>query len=295
MIRLLRSGFFIFLLLAASCCCSSQVRDSSFSFTMFPSGVHFTPLKANIKEARIGIMKLLNQSNMKVDIGNSIDLVNYENRAEGVRYTAGIDFDGYALTDAYAGFRLQIDALDGLFGGNVTASKELEGSRLMARFRMLHHSAHYVDGHYSFDTGNWIDARYPSAFTRDFGEIILAKEDRLSTGLLKYYAGFSHAVLIRPVSLAREECLAGAEWSNGRLLSPCLDQPVTLYAAYQVTLMSAPAYVGANFIQAGVKFGTWNAKGAAFYVSYYSGPYPFGQYYDIRLESVGAGFMVDFF
>jgi hypothetical protein len=284
--------FFILLYLAAS---SAQEQEPGYHFVFLPPGIHFAPLKANIEEARIGIYKFTDRSAMKVDLGNSIDVLELENTSEKIKMTVGIDFFAYALTDAYAGFRLQIDALDGLFGGNLSVSKEFENSRLLSRLRILHHSAHYADGHYNPLTYSWIDNRYPSAFTRDFGELVLAYETRFSLGDMKLYGGYSHATLVRPIILGRDECIGGGEWWNDKILPQLLDKPVNLYIAYQATLLSTPAYCGANQIQLGCKFGNWNEKGPTFYIAYYTGPEMYGQYVDQRIEGLGVGFTMDFF
>ena len=284
-----------FLIVLFSSACFSQGHDSSYHFIFLPPGIHFTPLKANIDEARIGIYKFMDRSAMKVDIGNSIDIFKVENSANRTSFTVGIDFIGYALTDAYGGYRLQIDALDGLFGGNLSASKEYENSRVISRLRMWHHSAHYVDGHYDPITGAWMDNRKPGPFTRDFGELIIGYETHFSGGDIKCYGGYSHATLVRPANLGKEGCLGGLEWWNSEILSRLFDKPANIYVAYQSTLMSTPAYSGANQVQLGCKFGKYTEKGPTFYIAYYTGPEMYGQYIDERISGVGVGFTVDFF
>ena len=78
-------------------------------FVFLPPGLHFAPLRANVKEPRIGVFKFLDAGEMRVDIGNSVDLFGYEIPSAAVKLTAGIDFTAYAYTTGAQGLRLQID------------------------------------------------------------------------------------------------------------------------------------------------------------------------------------------
>lgn len=278
---------FLSLLLGPSRC-SSQ-------FTFLPEGTHFPALKANIQEARIGVFKFLDVEEMKVDIGNSIDVFGYRAPRGSLRLSAGIDFMAYAFTTGAQGLRLQIDAIDGFFGGNLTASLGADSSRLSGRLRLLHHSAHLVDGHYSVPDGAWIGDRRPIAYTRDFGEFVLAHDAVVEALRLRTYAGISYATLARPDAVRRLAYLAGIESSTAGLVGPLWSRPVNVFAAYQLTLTGTPAYAATHQLQAGFKFGEWRGKGPAVYIAYYSGRHMFAEYFDLSLSTIGAGFTVDFF
>ncbi|MDX1699202.1 MAG: hypothetical protein R3250_01230, partial [Melioribacteraceae bacterium] len=143
------------------------------SIQLFSPGLHFLPFKANIQEARLGILYYPSNTNLKVDIGNNVDLVKITFPAYNSILSFSIEFMGYALSTSYGGNRLQIDALDGLFGGNVAFSKNYDNGRFISRFRIIHNSAHLVDGHYDRYSGKWINDDEPIPFTRDFGELSL--------------------------------------------------------------------------------------------------------------------------
>jgi hypothetical protein len=268
--------------------CASQ-------FAFLPEGSHFPPLKANIQEARIGVFKFTGIGEMKVDVGNSIDLVGYRGTGAPLTITAGIDFMAYAFTTGAQGLRLQIDALDGFFGGNVTASLGSDTDRVTARLRLLHHSAHLVDGHFSVPSQQWLDNRQPVAYTRDFGELVLARAAGTASIRFRYYAGFSYATLVRPAPVARVAYLAGIETWTPELAGPLWSQPVNLFTAYQMTMTGVPGYAATHQIQAGAKFGRWYGKGPTVYIAYYAGRHMFAEYYNERLSTLGVGFTVDFF
>src|SRR5216684_1590486 len=101
----------------------AQPTESAPSLKFLPPGLHFAPLKADNQEPRIGVFKFLDAGEMKVDIGNSIDLLGLDFSQSQI--TIGIDFFGNALVTGSEGLRLQLDALDGYFGGNVSFSEKL--------------------------------------------------------------------------------------------------------------------------------------------------------------------------
>ena len=270
-------------------------EGSSSSFVCFPAGLHFTPLKANLQEARIGVFKYLETSEMKVDVGNTIDVLGLHLDSSNIMITLGIDFMAYALTTNTHGLRLQIDALDGLFGGNLTCSKRLEHTLWSSRLRLLHHSAHFVDGHYDPRAKTWLDDRNPIPYTRDFGELLISNLTQLSACNVRPYAGISYATLVRPAVVQRFSYLTGFEIFTDQIAGSVAGHPMNLYVAYQLGLTGTPEYQATHQIQTGVKLGRWERKGVVLYLAYYSGRYMFAEYFDRNISVLGAGFSVDFF
>ena len=281
----------IFLVLLIAHGARSQT-DSSGGFIINPPGLNIAPLKANIEEPRIGVFKFLDAAEMKVDIGNSIDVFGYSDPETEVRITAGIDFMAYAFTTGAQGLRLQIDALDGFFGGNLSFSKAVGSQILQLRLRLLHHSAHFVDGHYDETTGTWIDNREPVPYTKDFGELVgayLVEKENLT---LRPYAGFGYATLIRPAEYDRFSYLAGIEIALG--VATIASQKLNIYAAYNISVEGTPELIGSHQIQVGTKLGGVYGKGPSIYLAYYTGNHMFGEYFGERLTTTGLGFTVDF-
>jgi hypothetical protein len=270
-----------------------QKADVKDRFEFLPVGLHFSPLKANHQEARIGVFKYFTTSNLKVDIGNTIDVFGYVFQTSDARLTVGIDFMGYAYVTGAQGLRLQVDALDGFFGGNLTASRELDTGRLVARLRILHLSAHLVDGHYSLSKKQWI-SREPISYTKDFGELVVVRKHRMKDADLRYYGGLSYATLVRPTELERFGFLAGIEFATSGILGNVAGHPTNLFLADHFSVGGHPVYTGNNQLQLGVKFGQWYGKGVVFYFSHYAGNSFFSEYFFERVSIVGAGFTVDF-
>jgi len=127
------------------------------SVVFFPPGLNFLPLRANNQEAKLGLLYYPNSSNLKVDIGNSIDLLKI-NLQHKEYLTVGIEFMAYAYSMSFSQYRLQIGTLDGFFGGNATYARIMKDSRFLTRFRYLHNSAHLVDGYFDLDNDELIRA-----------------------------------------------------------------------------------------------------------------------------------------
>jgi hypothetical protein len=190
--------------------------------------------------------------------------------------------------------RLQIDAVDGFFGGHVLFTSANDISRWHLRLRILHVSAHFIDGHYDNATGQWKDGREPVPFTRDFGEIVASYSVKIRDITLMAYSGISYATLVRPTDVQRIATLQGVELHSSELVGQALGRPVNIFIADNVSFIGVPSYVGTNNLEFGVKFGDWNSAGLRLYGSYYTGLDVFSQYYNVRRENWGLGFAFDF-
>lgn len=263
-------------------------------YEFLPSGMHFLPLKGNNQEAKIGVLYYPENGNLKVDIGNSIDLFKLNLPEYGSRLTMGIEFMAYAYSTSYKGNRLQIDAVDGLFGGNLCFSKDFGTDRLYSRLRIIHNSAHFVDGHYDISIKSWIRGTEPIPFTRDFGELIFAYDWKRTNNSIKLFAGPSYSTLVRPLTIKKWAFSSGFEYAMFNPFGHFLEKDENLFAAYFFNLTGTPEYQGNHNVLAGIKMGNWYSKGLVLYLSYYSGNNMFSEYYKDRINRFGIGFMVDF-
>lgn len=274
---------------------ASTIQTSSPRFRFLPDSVLFPPLVANHQEPRVGLRKEIGTSRIKLDIGSTLDLAGYlltEDGRQELRF--GADFFTYALTTSSEGLRLQVDAVDGFFGGHIVFSSRAQSSETAVRLRLLHLSAHFLDGHIDTRTGGWKDGRAPIPFTRDFGELVGSHRWACSLFILRVYGGFSYATLVRPDNLRRWGALGGAEIQSPAIIGPVFDHPAGLYLAAHFNLAGIPQYIGTQNVEGGVKFGAWDGRGIKFYLSYYRGLEIFSQYYDIHAGSWGIGFTLDF-
>jgi hypothetical protein len=269
--------------------------QSNSKFYFFPEGVNFKPLLANNHEARVGILYYTSTTNLKVDIGNSVDLLSFGSYLSQSRFTVGIEFMAYAFSKSFSGRRLQISAVDGFFGGNITYSHKINSNKISARFRIIHNSAHLVDGSYDASTEKWIDGIQPIPYTKDFGELTAAHQINFDESSMRYYGGISYATLVRPDNLKRYNFHAGIEISDKNLFGKVFDNDLNLFIADHFFLDGTENYFGNNQIMTGIKLGDWNKKGIVIYTSFYSGRDIFSSYYYRKISKFGLGFMVDFY
>jgi hypothetical protein len=261
---------------------------------LFPAGLHFLPLKANNQEARIGILYYPENASLKVDVGNNIDLIAIHFNESKSKLSFGIEFMAYALSTSFEGKRLQIDALDGFFGGNAVYSKKNNDDIIFLRFRFIHNSAHLVDGSFIKTENRWKKDLLPIPYTKDFGELTIARKHLISNFSLRYNVGFAYATHVRPLELEKFSMSIGIEVAIKNVFGELFERETNLFIADYLSFEGIPKYVGSNNLLTGIKFGEWDSKGVVIYVSYYTGRNIFSEYYYERISKFGIGFFIDF-
>jgi hypothetical protein len=259
---------------------ASPLPDST-HWSFFPDSSTFPILLANPEEPRMGIQQEIGTTVMKVGIGNSLPVIEYGLEDAALQLDAL--FFAYGLANEYQGALLKIDAVDGYFGLGVSYSGV---SPFGLRFRVLHLSAHFVDGHYNPTDGTWRNGDTPIPFSRNFGELVGACRTGFEPLGLRGYLGFSYAAVVKPTDIRPWAGLAGCEvWTPG---SP------HFYLAYHFSLTGVPVYQGSNTVEGGAKLGDWSGRGVRFFLMYSNGLNTFGQYYNTRKEFWGVGFCFDY-
>ncbi|MEI7812153.1 MAG: hypothetical protein WCJ01_06960 [Ignavibacteria bacterium] len=289
--RFIKAVFFLFFFGSVI---FAQVYQGDIKFEFLPAGLHFQPLKGNNQEAKIGVLYYSSDANLKVDIGNSIDILGVNIPEQSIRITSGIEFLAYAYSTSFRGNRLQIDATDGLFGGNVTFSQIYERERFIMRLRVIHHSAHFVDGHYDLSINQWIGGKKPIPFTRDFGELTMAYEWINDQHSFKLFGTPVYSTLVRPSGIKKLSVNFGFEYALFNYFGEILGKDENLFLAYYDSYIGTPRYRLSQNTLLGIKFGDWHGKGIVFYLNYYSGNNVFNEYYKDNMRRFGIGFNVDF-
>jgi len=270
--------------------CFSQTDSSQTHFIFLPEKHQFQQLIANHYEARIGLWKFFTAEEMKVEIGMEQDLFSFQNG--NTTLNMGINFFGFANVTGNQGLHLQIDALDGFFGGNVS----LINNEIQYRLRLLHHSAHLVDGNWWAHTypRDWTKPGGPIPFTRDFGELVIAKNFSLSNIDSRFYTGISYATFFRPSFLKRISFLSGIEIHSNKIFGNALEKETNVFLAYNISMLGIPKYTSSHQIKMGIKFGDWNRSGINIYFAINRGRNFFGEYINETLNTYGMGFNIDF-
>jgi hypothetical protein len=250
-------------------------------FTLYDGPLAFRPLTSNTFEPRVGLIWHTNNNRLRLDIGNSIDLVRYKDGTDRRLITFGADFFTYTLLKGESDFHFPVDAVDYLFGISMNYRDTLTPGVFSGRLRLSHISAHFVDGHYDGTAGQWKDGLNPRVYSREFAELTLAYEP---TPLIRWYAGGLYLWHVDPAFLPK---LGG--YFGGEIHYPVFSslQP---FGAYQ---LSATGFRPRHEIYVGMKIGQWNARGTKLFLTYHIGNSIHGEYYDRKDEYTGAGFTID--
>jgi len=251
---------------------------------LFPGNLLVQPFTANIIEPRLGFLFQVGDNELRLDIGNSLDLLHYKiNENETISF--GADMFTFTLLRGETDFHFPVDAVDYLFGINTGYVRKVGDDEYGARLRFSHISAHLVDGHYNGETKAWKDGRTPRVYSREFFELMpYYKFDNL-----RIYAGITYLVHVTPTEIGKDSYQAGFDYSAGDLLG----KNFSPFIAYDFKLVNINKYTGNNSINAGIKFGKPNGKGISVYYNYYSGKSVHGEYYDYNKEYSAIGINID--
>lgn len=251
-------------------------------------------LTAHQQEPRTGIGKEVGSSRLKLDIGAGYDILELRPCSDAHSVVRiGVEFFTYALTTSADGFRLQVDAVDGFFGGHAHLMLPGSAGTSALRLRIMHLSSHAVDGHLSPATGTWRDGRAPIPYTRDFGELTALRRWESSSGHVQAYGGAAYATLIRPATLERWSFHAGGEIVDRRLIPRVFGRAAQIYVAAHFGLQGIPTWVGTVDVESGIRMGEWDEGGMRVYGSFRSGSELFAQYYDLRTRAFALGISFD--
>ena len=275
---------------------SQTKNDSSSQFIFLPKGIDFMPLKAGMDEPRMGLLYYSATSDLKLDIGNTFDVFAFNFNAVKSKITVGAEFMAYAYVTSYLKYRLQIDALDGFFGGYINYSRRFKWGRFVTRFRYIHSSSHLVDGRWDGIRHVWINNQEPIAYGNNYAELLLANEQNFSTTFIRYYGGIAISTGMETKSkhLKRYIYRTGLEYSIPNLFGKVFRRDENVFIAIDLRIKGIPEYIVNQNYMFGVKFGNWNDKGIVIYASYYNGGDVFNQYFTNRVSRFGIGFMFDF-
>lgn len=252
------------------------------STEVFPGKLNIQPFMANALEPRVGCMFQLNNNELRLDIGNSLDIIHFNDDRSS--WSIGGDFFTYTLLRGEKEFHFPVDAIDYLFGFNAGYKyKGQNNNESGFRFRLSHISAHFVDGHYDFKNQIWRDNENPRVYSREFLEIF----PFLRFNDLRLYAGFTYIFHIDPKSIGKTNYQAGFDYSYS------LAAYVHPFAAYDLKLIDVGKVTANNTVNVGLKFGNKNSRGFSVYYSYYSGKSIHGEYFDFVKKYSAIAFNLD--
>lgn len=255
--------------------CQTQVK-------LMPAKNLFPLIASNYFEPRVGLEYYPETGYFKVDAGKTVDLIqiNINNNY----FSFGGEFLMQALGLNIKEKRLPIDAADGYFGINVNYFDALRN--IKGRLRILHNSAHFVDGHQERN----ISYQPKENFVNDFFELTVLKTLTLQNDNINLYSGGGYPIVIHPKELQKPNLFLGFEYSYF-LSNKSLNNRSDLFFAYTFNVSANSKYIGNNHLMFGLKLGDDKSNTFRIYISYYNGQNLFKQYYGLRSKEFSFGFL----
>ncbi|ACF46665.1 conserved hypothetical protein [Prosthecochloris aestuarii DSM 271] len=239
----------------------------------------FEPLVADPMEPRIAVMPWLDDDYLQLDIGSSADL--YQNDDGTMAF--GIDFGTWSLLQRSSNFKFPVDAIDYMFGVNFSMKQQLEESPLpfdefSARIRLSHISAHFEDGHYDEEAGEWMHEEacpfgIPFTYSREFINILLA----LSAEDYRVYLGYQYLWHTIPDEINRHSLQAGVELSTPG--NTYLAADFKLLPVWDNDLEKTDSFKGTWNLQAGWRLTAIGAENVRIAYNYFNGMSRHGMYF----------------
>lgn len=251
---------------------------------LFPDKLNIQPFTANILEPRVGVSFQLNNNELRLDIGNSLDIVRF-NIDQNTHLSIGADFFTFTLLRGEHDFHFPVDAVDYLFGINAGFKKKIDETEIGARFRLSHISSHFVDGHFDFKNEIWRNGLNPRVYSREFLEFIpFYKIDNF-----RVYGGAAYIFHVDPKYIGKMNYQAGFDW----FFENVLFEYAHPFIAYDLKLIDINGFTANNTINAGLKIGHSAGKGISIYYTFYSGKSVHGEYFDFNKNYSAIGFNLD--
>ncbi len=251
----------------------------------FPDDLMIEPFAANFLEPRMGSMFEVNQNNLRLEIGSSMDIYRRQLNGDG-EFSVGADMFTYTLLRGEKDFHFPVDAVDYLFGINAGYEVSHGASRYGARIRLSHISAHFVDGHFDGTNARWRDGINPLVYSREFIEIL----SFYSVSDFRIYLGGSYVFHVDPSMLGKDNYQAGIDYYyNG-----FSESNIFPYAAFDFKVVHLFDYFANATLMIGVKLGQPESKGFRIYFEYYKGKNIHGEYFNSGEEFSAIGFNLEF-
>jgi hypothetical protein len=293
-----RTHAFLLLLMLACFTAAGRAQEEpvrQIGVTFLPGRPLLTPLPASPEEVRVGLRREFGSMRMRLDLGSGLELIGYDPAsAPDFSLRLGAEMFVFALTTSYRGLHLQVDAVDGYFGGHVTMRARHASATTYLRLRILHLSSHLIDGHFRLETNTWVDGQLPRPYSRDYAELMAAYEPHGESWNFMIYAGCNQAWFCRPAEMMRFNTFQGFLGRTSGWTGLVFGKPTTLYLADHLLFTGLGVLAATNTLEGGIKFGAWDGSGIKVYVSYHSGIEPYHQYYDVKHDDVGIGLTLDF-
>ena len=242
----------------------------------------FQPLVGNVFEPRVGAFYQTGEEKLRLDIGASIDLAEFD-LVNDEKMSIGADFFTYTRLRSVGRFKFPVETSDYFFGMNCAGTLKFLAENMMYRLRVSHISSHLVDGSASDGV---FKARKPFTYSREFVDLTLTH--RIFMDLRVYYGGlfiFSSSPDVESVYQPQ----LGLDYKKD--LSA--DFAIVAGSDLKVQDFSDPKLSSSS--QAGLMWKMKNGTGLLLSLYHYSGYSMHGMFYDQKDDYLGIGFQIYFY
>ncbi|MES2767189.1 MAG: DUF1207 domain-containing protein [Bacteroidota bacterium] len=255
--------------------------------------LNFQPLLANPFEGRVGAMYQFSDNKLRLDIGNSFDLIRIGNNQ-----TIGADFFTFTRLRSEGNFKFPVETSDYFFGINVTKEYSIlkqqpvdenseysdplnrsEYYKAAYRLRLAHISSHLVDG--LVDTSGLLK-QHPFVYSREFADLI----GTLEWKNLRTYAGLTFVWATQPRDAERLIPQLGIEYKHK------LSRRFYASLAYDFKLIGiSDKYIGTHAAQGGISYlSEFEMPALSLNIYGYHGRSMHGMFYKEKDSYIGTGF-----
>ena len=258
--------------------------DSKNNFEFLPSSNLYEPVKANIIEAKNGVLKDISKNTLQLNIGMSSDILRWN--SINMNFALGADFFTYSNLRVESNFKFPIDAIDYFFGINTSYRNISKLGIFTSRLRISHISAHFEDGH-KYGRSDTIFS--PVIYSREFIDLSAGYDNRLNKNFnVKNQLGINILFHSIPDDFGILSFQYGFEFRY------FLNSIMSIYISNCLNFqrIKKSNALNENF-ETGFRFGKLNSKGFSISFNFYDGKDYKGQYYGKFLNYKSIGFNVD--
>lgn len=247
---------------------------------VFAQDTFFPHYIANPLEARVGSFYQPNADRLRLDIGQTIDLSEYD---LGSGWKAGLGADAFILTRlrSEGNFKFPVETADYFFGLQGSAHGMIQSLPVGVRLRLSHISTHLVDG--SADAQGVFSSRKPFVYSREFADV----SGYAMLGSFRVYGGLTWIWSTQPRNVGRIVPQLGFD-----IRHPIGDE-FTFESGYDVRVSEvADITLPTHSVQCGIKYALMHGKGFWFGLVASTGRSIHGMYHTEREEYLGYGFRI---
>jgi len=250
----------------------------------------FMPLVANHLEARIGSFYQFDDERLRLDIGHSLDLFEFDlsnankNKSHQLidKIRVGADFFILSRLRSEGRLKFPVETADYFFGVNTSSNIKLLNELFSTRLRLAHISSHLIDG-YSDSSKFW---KAPFIYSREFVDLVIAYNNKY----LRPYIGCSYIFSTQPKSVSKFVPEFGFDFNH----EMCSFLGVS--GGYDLKVVGGEnlSSVVSNSIQTGLDFILSKNIKLSLNYYYYSGYSIHGMFYDSKDKYSGFGFEIKY-